>query len=205
MLIAKQQTITCDDILLSLCDSVCNVLTTATNDKITYTPMIQKINNTTLRPDIGTFVLFTGTFSGMVVLNFPKETAMELYRSYMHLMGLPDSDLATNYTSEEVSNTLGELMNQMVGNFTAKISTELNGRIHQSQPKMLSLPHQVEININMTLDHPEISRITFFTAGGNVFYLELAMDHTEFKLARDLAPEERQLTPEEIMAQAGLV
>ena len=182
MLIAKQQTITCDDILLSLCDSVCNVLTTATNDKITYTPMIQKINNTTLRPDIGTFVLFTGTFSG-----------------------LPDSDLATNYTSEEVSNTLGELMNQMVGNFTAKISTELNGRIHQSQPKMLSLPHQVEININMTLDHPEISRITFFTAGGNVFYLELAMDHTEFKLARDLEPQERQMTPEEIMAQAGLV
>ena len=96
-------------------------------------------------------------------------------------------------------------MNQMVGNFTAKISTELNCRIHQNQPKMLSLPHQVEININMTLDHPEISRITFFTAGGNVFYLELAMDHTEFKLARDLAPEERQLTPEEIMAQAGLV
>ena len=71
--------------------------------------------------------------------------------------------------------------------------------------QMLSLPHQVEININMTLDHPEISRITFFTAGGNVFYLELAMDHTEFKLARDLEPQERQMTPEEIMAQAGLV
>ena len=31
------------------------------------------------------------------------------------------------------------------------------------------------------------------------------MDHTEFKLARELEPAERQLTPEEIMAQAGLV
>lgn len=205
MLIAKQQVITCDDILLSLCDSVCDVLTTATSDKITYTPMIQKINNTTLRPDIGTFVLFTGTFSGMVVLNFPKETAMELYSSYMKLMGLSDSDLATNYTSEEVSNTLGELMNQMVGNFTSKISATLNGRINQSQPKMLSLPHQVEISINMTLDHPEVSRITFFTANSNVFYLEMAMDHTEFKLARDLKPAERAMTPEEIMAEAGLV
>ena len=168
--------------------------------------MIQKINNTTLRPDIGTFVLFTGTFSGMVVLNFPKATAMELYRSYMHLMGLQENDLATNYTSEEVSNTLGELMNQMVGNFTSKISSELNGRIHQSQPKMLSLPHQVEISINMTLDHPEVSRITFFTAQSNVFYLELAMDHTEFKLARDVeAKEKKAMTPEEIMAEAGLV
>lgn len=204
MLISNQKVITCDDILLSLCDSVCSVLTAATNDKVSYSPMIQKINNTTLRPNIGTFVLFTGTFSGMVVLNFPKETAMELYRGYMHLMGLQDQDLTTNYTSDEVSNTLGELMNQMVGNFTAKISTELNGRIHQSQPKMLSLPHQVEININMTLDHPEISRITFFTAGGNAFYLELAMDHTEFKLARDLKPAEKQLSPDEILAQAGL-
>ena len=206
MLIANQKIITCDDILLSLCDSVCDVLTAATNDKVSYTPMIQKINNTTLRPDIGTFVLFTGTFSGMVVLNFPKATAMELYRSYMHLMGLQENDLATNYTSEEVSNTLGELMNQMVGNFTSKISSELNGRIHQSQPKMLSLPHQVEISINMTLDHPEVSRITFFTAQSNVFYLELAMDHTEFKLARDVeAKEKKAMTPEEIMAEAGLV
>ncbi|MCK0525543.1 MULTISPECIES: DUF3334 family protein [unclassified Anaerobiospirillum] len=205
MLISKHQVITCDDILLSLCDSVCDVLTAATNDKVSFTPMIQKINNTTLRPDIGTFVLFTGTFSGMVVLNFPKETAMELYSNYMKLMGLSDNDLATNYTSEEVSNTLGELMNQMVGNFTAKMSTTLNGRIHQSQPKMLSLPHQVEININMTLDHPEVSRITFFTAFGNAFYLELAMDHTEFKLARDLEPADQPLTPEEIMAQAGIV
>ena len=205
MLIANQKIITCDDILLSLCDSVCDVLTAATNDKVSYTPMIQKINNTTLRPDIGTFVLFTGTFSGMVVLNFPKATAMELYRSYMHLMGLQENDLATNYTSEEVSNTLGELMNQMVGNFTSKISSELNGRIHQSQPKMLSLPHQVEISINMTLDHPEVSRITFFTAQSNVFYLELAMDHTEFKLARDVdAKEKKAMTPEEIMAEAGL-
>ncbi len=205
MLLSKQQVITCDDILLSLCDSVTDVLSTATGDKISYTPMIQKINNTTLRPDIGTFVLFTGTFSGMVVLNFPKETAMELYTSYMKLMGLNETDLATNYTSEDVSNTLGELLNQMVGNFTAKISTSLNGRIHQSQPKMLALPHQVEININMTLDHPEVSRITFFTSEGNVFYLELAMDHTEFKLARDLTPAERPRTPEEIMAEAGLV
>ncbi len=206
MLIANQKIITCDDILLSLCDSVCDVLTAATSDKVSYTPMIQKINNTTLRPDIGTFVLFTGTFSGMVVLNFPKATAMELYRSYMHLMGLQENDLATNYTSEEVSNTLGELMNQMVGNFTSKISSELNGRIHQSQPKMLSLPHQVEISINMTLDHPEVSRITFFTAQSNVFYLELAMDHTEFKLARDVeAKEKKAMTPEEIMAEAGLV
>ena len=97
-------------------------------------------------------------------------------------------------------------MNQMVGNFTSKISSELNGRIHQSQPKMLSLPHQVEISINMTLDHPEVSRITFFTAQSNVFYLELAMDHTEFKLARDVeAKEKKAMTPEEIMAEAGLV
>ena len=31
------------------------------------------------------------------------------------------------------------------------------------------------------------------------------MDHTEFKLARDLEPQERPLSPEEIMAQAGII
>lgn len=205
MLIAKHKVINYNDILLSLCDSVCSVLTAASGDEVTYTPMIQKISSTTLRPDIGTFVLFTGTFSGMVVLNFPKETAMELYRSYMLRMGLGEEDLASNHTSDEVSNTLGELMNQMVGNFTSKVSSTLNGRINQSQPKMLTLPHQVEININMTLDHPKISRVTFFTAGNQVFYMELAMDDTEFVLARDIdISDKKELSPDDIMAEMGL-
>ena len=30
------------------------------------------------------------------------------------------------------------------------------------------------------LDRPEARRVTFYTARNNIFYLELAIDHTEF-------------------------
>lgn len=196
----ENKTITSADIMLTLCDSTSYVMNSATNTQVQYTPMVQKITQTTLRPDIGTFVLFTGSFSGMVVINFPKETAMELYTNYMTNLGMRKEELAQNYTSEDVSNCLGELMNQILGHFTAHISNTLHTAINQSQPKMLSLPHEVQISINMSLDNPVIRRVTFSTASGNVFYVELAMDDTEFTAIREFE-EHAQLSPDEILAQ----
>lgn len=196
----ESKTYTTDDIILSLCDSVSYVLSTASKNDVHFTPMIQKITKTTLRPDIGTFVLFTGSFSGMVVVNFPKEAAMEIYKGYMLSMGLQEGDLALNHTSDDVANSLGELMNQIVGNFTSKLNSTLHTTINQSQPKMLALPHEVQISINMTLDNPKVRRVTFNTASNNVFYVEVAMDDTEFTAAREFQ-EHSQLTPDEILEQ----
>lgn len=192
--------ISSDDILLSLCDSVRDVLSSATGDKITYTPMLQKISKISMTPDIGTFVMFTGAFSGMVVINFPKETAMELYRSYMLSMGFPDSELATLYTSEEVGNSLGELMNQILGNFTKMVNEKLHTTINQSQPKMLVLPTELELNINVSLDNPRFSKLSFYTQNNNVFFMEVSMDDTEFVAIREFE-ENKQLSPDEILQQ----
>ena len=98
----------CSDIIMTLCQSVANVITSATSQETRYAPLVQKITKTLLTPDIGTFVMFTGSFSGMVVINFPKETAMEIYTSYLRNMGIPEVEMAKNYTQDEVSNTLGE-------------------------------------------------------------------------------------------------
>ena len=76
----------CSDIIMTLCQSVANVITSATSQETRYAPLVQKITKTLLTPDIGTFVMFTGSFSGMVVINFPKETAMEIYTSYLRNM-----------------------------------------------------------------------------------------------------------------------
>ena len=190
----------CSDIIMTLCQSVANVITSATSQETRYAPLVQKITKTLLTPDIGTFVMFTGSFSGMVVINFPKETAMELYRGYMLNMGLPDEEIAKNYTQEEVSNTLGELMNQILGNFTRQISEELHIRIDQSQPKMLVLPREVQINISVNLDNPIYGKVTFQTESGNVFYLELAMDDTSFEALKDF--ESRgTISPDDILEQ----
>jgi len=191
-----------EDILRSLCNSVTKVLTVATQSQIHYSGMVQRITKTCLKPDIGCFVLFDGGFSGLVVTNFSAAAAMELYQSYMVNMGMAKDELAGSHTSDEVSNVMGELMNQIVGDFTSKVARELQTHITQSQPKMLALHKQVMLSVDTNLDQPESRRVTFFTGRNNIFYLELAIDRTEFIKLNDFetmqAPD-----PDELIAQAN--
>lgn len=191
-----------EDILLSLCNSVTRVLTVATQSQVNFSGMVQRISKTCLKPDIGCFVLFDGGFSGLVVINFSAPAAMELYETYMLAMGMAREDLATSHTSDEVSNVMGELMNQIVGDFTGKVARELQTHITQNQPKMLVLNKQVMLSVDTNLDSPEVRRVTFFTARNNIFYLELAIDRTEFIKLFDFQPIDAP-DPDELIAQAN--
>ncbi|MFZ6654360.1 DUF3334 family protein [Undibacterium sp. TJN19] len=179
-----------EDLLTSLCNSVIRVLNVATHSKVHYSAMVQRITKIGLKPDIGCFVLFDGGFSGLVVLNFDGDTALEIYEKYMLNMGMPKSELATSFTSDEVANILGELMNQIVGDFTGKVRRELQTNITQNQPKMLVLTKQVMLSVDTPLDRPELRRVSFFTEENNIFYLELAIDRTEFIKLHDFETHE---------------
>jgi CheY-specific phosphatase CheX len=199
--VAKTKAISTDDVLLMLCSSVKKVLSVATQTQINYSPMVQKITRTCLRPDIGCFVLFDGGFSGLVIINFSAPAAMELYRAYMMSMGMPESELATQHTSEEVGNMLGELMNQIVGDFTGNVGSELMVSINQNQPKMLTINKEVVVSIDTNLDRAQARRVSFSTAKRNVFYMELAMDRTEFIQLHEFEREE--IDPDKIVAEVN--
>ncbi|MDR3299025.1 MAG: DUF3334 family protein [Candidatus Accumulibacter sp.] len=191
-----------EDILVSLCDSITKVLALATQSQIHYSGMVQRIGKTCLKPDIGCFVLFDGGFSGLVIINFSAPAAMELYERYMLSMGIPKDGLASSFTSDEVANVMGELMNQIVGDFTSKIGRELQTHITQNQPKMLVINRQVILSVDANLDQPEARRVTFYTGNNNIFYLELAIDRTEFIKLHDFEPNEAP-DPDELIAQAN--
>lgn len=176
----KNKIITTDEILLTLCQSVERVLSAAGNPGVKHSPMVQKIQKTCLRPDLGCFVLFDGGFSGLVIINFTASAAMEIYRRYLLSMGMPESELASFHTSDEVGNVMGELMNQIVGDFTGQVRLELQTSINQSQPKMMAINKQVQILVNTQLDQPQARRVTFNTPDHHIFYMELAIDKTEF-------------------------
>ncbi len=190
-----------EDLLLSLCNSVTRVLSVATHTQVQYSGMVQRIQKTCLKPDIGCFVLFDGGFSGLVIINFSAAAAMELYESYLLNMGMSREDLASSFTSDEVSNVMGELMNQVVGDFTGKVRREFQTHITQNQPKMLVLNKQVMLSVDANLDKPEARRVTFYTAKNHIFYLELAMDRTEFIKLVDFAPQEAP-DPDALLADA---
>ena len=191
-----------EDLLLSLCNSVTKVLTTATQSQIRFSGMVQRITKTCLKPDIGCFVLFDGGFSGLVVINFTAPAAMELYSSYLLNMGMTNEELAASHTSDEVSNVMGELMNQIVGDFTSKVGHELQTHITQNQPKMLVLNKQVILSVDTNLDQPEARRVSFFTGSNNIFYLELAVERTEFIRLGDFEPHEA-LDPDQLFVQTN--
>lgn len=193
-----------EDLLTTLCSSVTRVLNVASQSRITYSAMVQRITKIGLKPDIGCFVLFDGGFTGLVVLNFSAEAAMEIYERYMLSMGMPKSELASSFTSDEVSNIMGELMNQIVGDFTGKVRSELHTNITQNQPKMLVLNKQVMLSVDTPLDRPEMRRVSFFTERNNIFYLELAIDRTEFIKLHDFEKTE-DIDPDALLEreQAG--
>jgi chemotaxis protein CheY-P-specific phosphatase CheC len=194
----KNHIITTEDILLKLCQSVSGVLSVATDSDVSYSAMVQKIHKTSLKPDFGCFVLFDGGFSGLVVINFTSQAALELYTKYMRHMGMPEEELAISHTSDEVGDVLGELMNQLVGDFTNKIRKDLQTHITQNQPKMLALNKQVNLSVDTNLDRPQARRVTFSTEKNNIFYLELAMDKTEFIQLEEFESAEDE-TPDSIL------
>ena len=191
-----------EHVLMTLCNSVTKVLNLATHSQIQYSGMVQRISKTYLKPDIGCFVLFDGGFSGLVILNFSGDAAMELYQNYMVSMGMPRDELASSYTSDEVSNVMGELMNQVLGDFTSKIRREMQTHITQNQPKMLVLNKQVQLSVDANLDKPDARRVTFYTGKNHIFYLELAMDHTEFIKLYDFEAQEAP-EPDQVMAEVA--
>lgn len=197
----KTTVITTDDILVMLCKSVTDVLANANANMVTYSALVQKISKTSLKPDIGSFVLFDGGFSGLVVVNFSAAAAIEVYQSYMTNMGIPLSELSTRHTSDDVGNVMGELLNQILGDFTSLVGKELQTSITQSQPKMLTVNKQLIISIDTNLDRPQARRVTFTTQNGNIFYLELAMDRTEFIKLHDFVPEDYD--PDDIIRGAS--
>ncbi|MGR5540941.1 DUF3334 family protein, partial [Vibrio campbellii] len=133
--------------------------------------------------------------------------ALELYTNYMRNMGMPEEELAVLHTSDEVGDVLGELMNQLVGDFTNKIRKELQTNITQNQPKMLALNKQVILSVDTNLDRPQARRVTFSTEKNNIFYLELAMDKTEFiqleefEVAEDECPDAILEATQQAMSQ----
>lgn len=176
----NKKTKSTEDVLKVLCDSVNMVLSFATQTKVTYSPMVQKVSKTCLKPDIGCFVLFDGGFSGLVVMNFSKEAAMEIYRGYMISMGMPEDELASLYTSDEVGNTLGELMNQIIGHFQVEVKKEFQCSVSQNQPKMIVLNKELMVSINAPIQNPQYRKVAFETANHRPFYLEICMENFEF-------------------------
>ena len=144
---------------------------------IKYSKTIQAVPKVRLKPEIGCFVLFNGDYNGLVVMNFSAEAAMDLYTSYMTSMGLPESELAKDFTSNEVVDTMGEMTNQIMGRSMRMVESKYDLSSFFGQPKALAL--NSALTLVPDLDFQDSRRISF-SIGTNKFYMELALERVSF-------------------------
>ena len=156
------------------------VIGRATNSEISAAPTLQKVPAVFLKPDIGCFVQFSGDYSGLFIMNFGAATALEFYRKSMLFMGMPEEELAAEATSDEVVDSLGEMVNQIIGKARSMIKNEFGLSATNPQPKAIHISSVITMAIAAPLNRPQCRRISFRSDDNNPFHIEFSMEETEF-------------------------
>ncbi|MEA2082763.1 MAG: DUF3334 family protein [Thermodesulfobacteriota bacterium] len=159
------------------CQATKKTLEKSTKKLIKYSDTIQSIPKISLKPELGCFVQFNGDYNGLIVINFTADAAMNIYRNYMITMGLPEGDLAKNFTSSEVVDTMGEMTNQVMGRAMRMIESKYGLCSSFGQPKSLALNNA--ITLTPELRYSDNRRMVFTIETGR-FTIELSMEKTEF-------------------------
>ncbi len=174
------------------CSGTKEIIEINTNSNITFSPTIQKIPTTYLKPDIGCFMQLSGDFSGLVIFNFTGDAAIEIYRNYMLNLGMPEDEITHNFNSNEVTDSLGEIINQIGGKVRQEIEKTFKISVKNNQPKAITISNSILISIASDLTKPQCRRISFKTAMQKSFYIELAIEQTEFICLFDIEDEETE-------------
>lgn len=172
-----ESTVTIDTIANILALAAKKTLEKSTKKKIKYSPTLIAVPKVCLKPDLGSFVQFSGDYNGLVVMNFTTEAALDLYRNYMLSMGLPESELAKEATSSDVVDTIGELTNQIMGRTMQMVEAKFDLTSYFGQPKALAL--NSAITLTPDLDYQDSRRIAL-SVDSSRFHVELALEKLEF-------------------------
>jgi len=141
----------------------------------------QFLSTIQISEDIGAFVSFNGNYSGLMVMNFEGEAALEIVTSLMKAMGLPEDEIPSHYMADDVRSSIGEFVNHIIGNARAKIQTEYDLSANATIPAVLpiSSPIGLLFKSSITEGHNCV-RLVFRTPGNHRFHLELTMESSRF-------------------------
>lgn len=160
-----------------LCDAVKQVLEASTRKDVIYSATIQSIPKITMKPDVGCFVQLSGDYNGLLVMNFSGGAAVNIYRSYMLSMGIPEEGLAKEFTSNDVIDSMGEIINQIMGKFMQMMEENYELLALCGQPKVLALNSPITLTIDA--DYRDNRRLSF-SIENDRFQVEMALEQTEF-------------------------
>lgn len=178
---AAQRKNTVNDISQIFGEATVNIIEKSSGTEVYFSPTIQKVQSIHLKPDIGCFVQFSGDYTGLAIINFTRDAAMDFYRKSMLYVGLPEDELAIDHTSDEVVDSIGEMVNQIVGNARLVIQEKYGLSAYNSQPKGICLVESIMLSIDSpTTQRNQCRRLSFKMSGKHPFHIELFLEYTEF-------------------------
>jgi len=183
---------TVNDVSLILGEAVKEVFKLNTGKEVKLSPTIQKIGNVALRPDIAAFLDFYGDYNGLICLNFSRDAALELCSLHVTNMGFSEEELPKDPFSDEVINFIGEMTNQIAGNFRKKMEEKFGLSARNPQPKALQISHTIQMFIESALKSTQCRKLSFSTPSHHSFYAELSLEKTEFILMEEVLAEEKK-------------
>ena len=173
-------------------DSAQEVIESATGVKVVTAKTMQKVSMVSMRPDIGCFVLFSGDYSGLLIMNFSGQAALSIYRRSMIKLGMPEEELSTEFTAEDVVNSIGETINQVIGKARRSIEHQYGLGATATQPRAIALNSSIMLTVDAHDVSDELCRRLSFKIDGHPFHIEMAMEKAEFiSLEEGLNPHER--------------
>ncbi|MDF1614553.1 DUF3334 family protein [Desulfurivibrio dismutans] len=168
---------TVDQVARLFCQATKKTLDKSTGKNLKFASTLQDIPKVSLKPAVGCFVQFNGDYNGLVIMNFTAGAAMELYRSYMLTMGMPESELVSDYTSAEVVDTIGEMTNQIMGRALRMVESNYELSSSMGQPKAIALTSAITLTPDAEY---QVNRRISFSLETYRFYMELSLERTEF-------------------------
>lgn len=180
---------TIDSVAQLISQATIEVMQGSSGTEVIAAPYFQKIPSIYLKPDVSCFIQFEGDYRGLLVTNFPKQTATEYFRSSMLFMGLPPEEIPENYDAEQVLDSVGELVNQLIGRIRQKIQAKYGFHGTNRRPKPLEIVDSILLSIqgipNNSME--ECRRLSFRFQDKFPFTIEFYLERTEFVLLQDPA------------------
>lgn len=141
----------------------------------------QFLSTIQISEDLGAFVSFNGNYSGLAVMNFEGNAALELVTSSMKAMGMPEEEIPTHFMADDVRNSIGELVNHIIGNVRAKIQEVYDLSASATIPAVIPVSIPIGLFFRSTVhEGQECVRLVFRTPENYRFHLELTMESARF-------------------------
>lgn len=153
------------------------IIETSTGLKISVSNTFQGISNVKIAGEIGSFISFKGDYNGILIMNFSGNAALEIVRANLKKMGLPDSDIPTHFTSDDVRNNIGEIVNQITGKSRRLIQQRYDLASSANIPAVVPITSPIGLLLETAhTEKQECIRACLSTPSSNRFYIELSME-----------------------------